>query len=117
MNNNSGDVSIIITNIEPALRRRMVVEAALSGVSVNELAADALATHYNVDRRPSKQTAQVEHDLTLDRVVVRVPAKVRHKLRQQAARNGATMSGLCRVILSGRVGLQPPSPYRKPRSR
>ena len=106
-------VGIIVLDMPKQLRQRLSTEARQAGVSVNEIANTILCTAYRV---PVYRTGKPYVPLTTNgRMVFRVPAKVRKRLRQQAARDGVTMAGLIKVALAEHYGLPAPNPARKPR--
>lgn len=106
-------VGIIVLDMPEPIRQHLSSEAEQAGVSVNEIANTVLCDAYRV---PVYRTGKPYVPLTTNgRMVFRVPAKVRKRLRQQAARDGVTMAGLVKVALAEHYGLPAPNPARKPR--
>ena len=108
-------VQIIVLDVDDRIRRRLEREAKRQQVSVNEVAASALAAALGIPYTPTgRRYVPIRSE---SRMLFRVPVAVRQALRERAASQGATMSGTVKVLLAEAFGLKPPSATRRPRRR
>jgi predicted HicB family RNase H-like nuclease len=108
-------VQLIVPDVPKRIVRALNREAKQRNVSVSEVAAGILAAHYGVPLEPTNS-----HYIPVTseaRLMPRVPVEVRQALREQAAANGATMSGLVRQALAAHYGFNPPAPTRRSRGK
>jgi predicted HicB family RNase H-like nuclease len=111
----TGKVQLIVPDVPKRIIRALNREAKQRNVSVSEVAAGILAAQYGVPLEPTNS-----HYIPVTseaRLMPRVPVEVRQALREQAAANGATISGLVRQSLARHYNFSPPDPRRRPRGK
>ena len=108
-------VQIILPEMPRELQTRLLEDAAERGVSRNDVLVAILGERYGVDvGEPVAKYRELE--ATDGPVTFQVPPKIRSKLRIEAARKSATMSGLVRVAVAEHYELPAGTPARKPRT-
>jgi predicted HicB family RNase H-like nuclease len=112
-------VQIVITDTSQRLRRALANEAKTSRVSVSTIVSDVLANTYQVNGRiVERNRSHYTGPPQGSRLVVRVSDQTRQALREAAAKQGATISGLAKSALSDHYGLGALNPNRrKPQRR
>ena len=104
-----------IPDVPAELWHAIVADAEAQGTSRTEVAVAILARRFRVARKPSGAPfRRVEIDVA-EPLKLRVPERLRDKLRIQAARNGATIRGVVIAELSDEYGLPVPSMSRQGR--
>jgi len=104
-----GRVKILVPDVSAEMRAAVNAYAEEHDLSRNQVAVDALLARYGMDvgegigkgeggYRPQEWAGNGPWSLG-------VPPKLRAKLRAEAARRGATISGLVRVTLAEKFGL------------
>lgn len=105
-----------IHDVPPDLWRAIVADAEERRTSRTEVAVAILAKRFRVRRDPSGAPfRRGELDVT-EPLKLRVPEKLRAKLRMEAARTGGTIRGVVLATLAAEYGLPVPSTGRQPRS-
>lgn len=95
----------------------IIADAEAQGTSRTEVAVAILADEFKVRREPSGapfRSEDGELDVTKP-LKMRVPIRLREKIRVRAARNGDTIRGVVVGALADRYGLPMPRTSRKPR--
>lgn len=109
-------VEMHIPDVPADLWEAIVADAEEQGTSRTEVAVAILARRFTVRRTPSGAPfRRVEIDVT-EPLKLRVPERLRDKIRLRAAREGATIRGVVVAELAAEYGLPVPSTARRPRS-
>lgn len=108
-------VKIIVPHVSDSLLQGIEAYAAEHNISRNHVVVEGLLDRYSL-KHPDTKPPYREHDGTRPNVLsVEVPTKIREKLRVEAARKGATISGIVRATLAEKLGLPEEDMYRRPR--
>jgi hypothetical protein len=109
------NVEMHIPDVPAELWEAIIADAEAQGTSRTEVAVAILARRFSVKRQPSGAPfRRVEVDLA-DPLKLRVPVRLRDKIRLAAARQGATIRGIVVAELADEYGLPVPSTARRPR--
>lgn len=111
-------MKIMVPDVSREMRAAVESAAREQGISRQHVAVVALSERYQLaveveagPHTPAPAFVESSGSWSLE-----VPERVRRKLRLEAARRGATISGLVRETLAEKFGLPPESPSRRPRS-
>lgn len=107
-------VEIVVQDVPPDLREKLVADAEARNVSINEAAVAPLAEHFGVEREPSGRGFRGESGSS--QLLLAVPDELRTAVRLMAARKGATIRGIVIDVLSDHYGLDNGSIGRRPRT-
>lgn len=106
-----------IHDVPEEIWQAIIEDAQTQGTSRTEIAVAILAERFKVRREPSGapfRPSDGELDVTKP-LMFRVPAKLREKIRVEAARSGLTIRGVVVGTLAAKYGLPMPRTSRKPR--
>lgn len=102
-------VEVLVFDVPPALRKKMVALAKKRNVTVNEVAVSILADAYGVEREPSSRPFS-PHDGGAA-MGIRMPVELRERIREDEV----TMRGLILQKLATHFGVAVPPLGRRPR--
>lgn len=95
----------------------IVADAEEQGTSRTEVAVSILARRFRVKHSPSGAPFRRTELDVAEPLKLRVPERLRAKIRVEAAKNGGTIRGVVVATLAEAYGLPVPGTARKPRVR